>query len=178
MKLPIDKIMMATSVGICSFAALLLQSTPASAKPFSGVDRFPGAGLGGAICAGPDPTAQEIKFQLIRKDSAFQGRVKITGVIRNVSSRNYVDSNTVTLYESNSPAINPELNTFRPLITRNFKSLPQGGVLEISHETDWRTSSEFPPFYAVGINSSSNDCNLKNNRLQRASEPVNALFTP
>jgi hypothetical protein len=57
--------------------------------------------------------------------------------------------------------------------------------MEISYEMDWITSNEFPPVYEVKISFvetagrrvANPDCNTSNNRIQRDSEPANALFT-
>jgi hypothetical protein len=195
MNLSIHKIAIALAVAISSGTNLIIQPNPVLAKP--AIDPIPsvtGGLTGDRLClAGsvPDLAAKEIKYTLLRKDSVNTGRVKVTGVIQNVGRRPYVQVpgsvQMLTLAESNDSSISPSLDSFRTIRgSQRISNLAPGEKMEISYETNWITSNEFPPVYEIKISFLETagrrvvnpDCNTANNRIQRASEPVNALFTP
>jgi hypothetical protein len=199
MNLSIRKLAIALAVTISSATNLFVQSNPVFARPT--IDPVPGVtdglfngGLTGdrsCLAASiPDLAAQEIKYTLLRQDSRYRGRVKVTGVIQNVGRRQYVQAagsaQILTLAESNDTSVSPSLSSFRTIRGRQrISNLAPGEKMEISYEMDWITSNEFPPVYeakisfveTAGRRVANPDCNTSNNRIQRDSEPVNALFT-
>jgi hypothetical protein len=191
MKLSIRKVSIALALTIASATNLFVQSNPVFAKPTVVVDRATTVTNGlirerDSLClaASSDLAAKEIKYTLLRKDSPYKGRVKITGVIQNVGRRQYVEvpgtAQLVSLSESNDTSVSPSPSSFRTFRgEQRIPNLLPGEKMEISYETEWITSNEFPPVYAVTIYAfeANYDCNTSNNRIQRQGEPINALFT-
>lgn len=130
----------------------------------------------------PDPAARQIDFQLIQRTNQFNGRVRITGVVRNVGRAAY-ESNPgqqiAYLYENE-----------RLVAQRSFQNLTPGQEVRVVYVRDWNISSpaegEFPPTYkliigydpdiAIDGNPRNDDCNLNNNRRERSGEDIRALF--
>jgi hypothetical protein len=190
MKLSIRKVSIALALTISSASNLFVQSNPVFAKPTIVVNQATtatgGFTRGDLLCvtASSDLAAKEIKYTLLRKDSPYKGRVKITGVIQNVGRKQYVEvpgtAQLVSLSESNDGSVSPSLSSFRTFRgEQRIPNLLPGEKMEISYETEWITSKEFPPVYAVNISAfeANYDCNTSNNRVERRSEPVNTLFT-
>jgi hypothetical protein len=190
MNFSIRKIAIALAVTISSATNLFVQSNPVFAGPTSVINPAVILQTGltrdsSCLAASvPDLAAKEIKYTLLRKDSRYKGRVKITGVIQNVGRKQYVEvpgtAQLVTLYESNDGSVSPSLSSFRTFRgEQRIPNLLPGEKMEISYETEWSTSKEFPPVYAVNISyfEANYDCNTSNNRVERRSEPINALFT-
>jgi hypothetical protein len=190
MNLSIRKVAIALAVTISSASNLFVQSNPVFAKPTVVVNQATTTVTGGltrdrlCLAASSDLAAKEIKYTLLRKDSLYKGRVKVTGVVQNVGRRQYVEvpgsAQLVTLFESNDTSVSPSLSSFRTFRgEQRIPNLAPGEKMEISYETEWNTSNEFPPVYEVKISyfETNQDCNTTNNRIQRDSEPVNALFT-
>jgi hypothetical protein len=183
----IRKVAIALAVAISSATTMFAQPNYVSALPAAAFEPTV-TNYNPLIC--PDLAAKEIKYQLVRRDSATTGRVRITGVIQNVGNKKYIQSSryghNFSLAESNTSAVAPPLSSFN--ISRGFRpvtNLAPGEKMELSYEMDWYTGNDFPPFYEVKISyyESSNsrgvntDCNLTNNRIERGSEAINALFT-
>jgi hypothetical protein len=194
MNLSIRKLAIALAVTISSATNLFVQSNPVFAGPT--INPVPGVtdGVNGGLAGGdrlrqcltgnvPDLAAKEIKYTLLRQDSRYEGRVRVTGVIQNVGQRPYVESagfaQMLTLTETNGG----DNGWRRTRQTQRIPNLAIGEKMEISYEMNWSTSNEFPPFYEVKISLfagrrvTNPECNTSNNRIQRDSEPVNALFT-
>ncbi|MCM1983705.1 hypothetical protein [Lyngbya confervoides] len=129
-----------------------------------------------------DPAAESIQFQVIRRDSQFRGRVRITGVIKNVGSLAYLSQPSqqgLLLYENN-----------RLVKTSSFQNLAPGATAQISYERDWNSSSpaegEFPPTYKLLItydpdirldgNPNNDDCRSSNNQAVRSGQGINELL--
>jgi hypothetical protein len=127
MNLSIRKLAIALAVTISSATNLFVQSNPVFAgptiNPVPGVtDGFNGGLAGDRSCLAasiPDLAAQEIKYTLLRQDSRYRGRVKVTGVIQNVGRRQYVQpagsAQILTLAESNESSVSPSLSSFRTI---------------------------------------------------------------
>ncbi|MCS6958657.1 MAG: hypothetical protein RMK91_01235 [Pseudanabaenaceae cyanobacterium SKYGB_i_bin29] len=139
------------------------------------------------VLACPDLAAQGINFTLLSRTNAFQGRVRITGVIRNQGTTAYLSNanqQMVYLYEQN-PGGQPRLLAQQP-----FQNLGLGQEVRVVFERNWHRSSpaegEFPPSYIVEVgydpdiridnNPHNDDCRLDNNRLERSGSAINALF--
>jgi hypothetical protein len=180
MKLPIVKIATVMAVTISSAASLVLQPTLAAPPPGSDGDRIPDTRPSG-ICSGPNLTAKEIKFQVIRRTSQFAGRVRITGIVRNTGNKPYLSNANqqgVSLYEVNG--------TKKLVGDKTFQNLRPGQEVKVVFERNWRSSDEFPPKYLMEItfdpdirndsNINNDDCDASDNSLERPGENVNALF--
>jgi hypothetical protein len=173
------KIATLIAVTISSAASPVTQSILAAPPPGGGVT-VPGS-RPGAICSGPDLAAKEIKFQVIRRTSKFAGRVRITGIVRNVGTKAYISSpgqQNVILYEVDG--------TKRLVGDKPFQNLRPGQEAKVVFERDWSASNEFPPKYVMEIgfdldifldgNLNNDDCDPSNNKLERQGEAINALF--
>jgi hypothetical protein len=180
MKHTFVKITTLIAVTISSAASLVMQPTLAAPPPGSGGATVPGS-RPGAICSGPDLVAKEIKFQVIRRTSKFAGRVRITGIVRNIGNKPYISNPNqqgVSLYEVDG--------TRRSVGDKTFQNLRPGQEVKVVFERDWSASNEFPPKYAMEItfdpdirndgNLNNDDCNLSNNTLERDGAAINALF--
>ncbi len=166
------KIALVTAIGLATTTSVVAQSAPVlmltQASPI------------GRSC--PDPSARQIDFQIIQRISQFRGRVRILGAVRNVGRAAY-ESNpgqqTAYLYENS-----------RLVAERRFQNLAPGQEVRVAFERNWNASSpaegEFPPIYKLAIgydpdissdgNPKNDDCNLSNNKVERSSGPINALF--
>jgi hypothetical protein len=123
---------------------------------------------------GPDPAAVGIQFQILGRSCPFKGRVRITGVIRNVG-----DSTSrfghVWLLENG-----------RLVAERWYQSLAPGQLFTVSYDRNWDTSphaeGEFPPTYWLMVPVAddgprdTDDSYLGNNELKRSGAGINAMF--
>ena len=137
---------------------------------------------------GIDPAAMHIKFDIVRRDTPFRGRVRVTGVVKNVGTEQYIDprgrSGAVNLYRA-KPFTTSNLVKSVPL-----KNLRPGQTQTVIHERDWNSSSssegEFPPTYWLDISydpdiradscPTNDDCNWGNNRRSASGMQINTLF--
>lgn len=128
----------------------------------------------------PDPAAYAINFSIINKFSTFKGKVRITGIVKNVGSKAFSGGGGMAyLYEG---------NTLRK--TKSFSFLGVGATLSLYYERNWNRSSpsegEFPPTYKLVIqydpdilmdsNKNNDDCTLVNNSKVRNGAGINDLF--
>lgn len=156
-----------------------------------GVFAIIGSGGGGGddnsnVC--PDPAVQNIIFEIIDQTTAFRGRVRITGIVRNVGGP-YISSDgqqSVALYEIPLGGTLPPT----PTATQAFKDLGSGNEVRVTYERDWDSSSpsegEFPPNYRVMLmydpditadgNERNDDCDSSNNMLEKSGTGINDLF--
>lgn len=135
----------------------------------------------------PDPAVQNIDFKIVSKRSQFSGKVRITGVIKNVGSEPYISAperQSVYLYEV------PIGGTPKLVAKKNFQNLNPGQVVTVSYERNWDAASpsegEFPPSYRLVIaydpditkdgNPKNDDCNSNNNQKERSGADINKLF--
>lgn len=137
---------------------------------------FPGKGL----C--PDPAVRDITFALVSRSGKFKGRVKITGLVKNLgglySSR--VNQQKVQLTEND-----------RVVAQKDFSNLGPGEELTLVYEREW--NAHLPPgtvlaspvyklqiLYDPDIASDGNprndDCNGGNNFLQRDGADILNFF--
>jgi hypothetical protein len=137
---------------------------------------------------GIDPAAHKIKFDIIRRDNQFNGRVRITGIVKNVGTDPYIDprgrSGGVRLFRG-KPFTNEMLVKSAPL-----KNLQPGEKQVIVYERNWNSSSpsegEFPPTYWLDITydpdimmdscPTNDDKNYNNNRKSESGMAINTLF--
>jgi hypothetical protein len=160
-------------------------------KPVQGVQRIrPGQIRPGTIRrACPDPAAHEIRFQIVRRDSQFNGRVRITAIVKNVGGKAFASGpNQAAAHLYQMPAGATSGGTL--VAQRNFQNLAPGATISVSYERDWRSSSpnegEFPPTYRLLIsydpdiymddNKDNDDCNQNNNKKDRSGSGINDLF--
>jgi len=128
----------------------------------------------------PDPAAYKINFILLEKTATFTGRVQITGVVKNIGAKEFKGGGgTAYLYEDSA---------LRK--TKAFSSLLPGEKISLSYVRTWYASStsegEFPPKYKLVIqydidilrdgNKNNDDCNIKNNELERSGRGINDLL--
>ncbi len=128
----------------------------------------------------PDPAAFAIIFKIVNRFSTFTGKVRITGVIKNVGSKAFSGGGGMAyLYEG---------NTLRK--TKNFSYIAPGTTISLFYERNWNSSSpsegEFPPKYKLVIlydpdilmdgNKNNDDCKITNNRKERSGSGINSLF--
>ncbi len=136
----------------------------------------------------PDPAVQNILFEIINQTSAFRGRVRITGVVRNVGGP-YLSSDgqqSVALYEIPLGGSLPPT----PTSSQAYKDLGSGNEVRVTFERNWDSSSpsegEFPPDYRVMLmydpdisadgNERNDDCVSTNNMLEESGSGINDLF--
>ncbi len=138
-----------------------------------------------------DPAAVDIRFEIVRRDTQFRGRVRITGVVRNIGNAAFTSNPgtqqaSAQLYEV--PAGATSGGTLRA--HTNFNALAVGGTVTVSYERDWNSSSpaegEFAPSYKLMIvydpdirldgNPNNDDCNMSNNTRQRSGTEINAML--
>lgn len=135
----------------------------------------------------PDPSASAIDFSIVSRASRFQGRVRITGTVRNVGGAPYesgANQQIASLYEL-VPGGRPRL-----VASRAFQNLAPGADVSVSFVRDWYSASpaegEFPPSYQVIIgydpdiridgNTKNDDCNGSNNTRTRSGADINGML--
>lgn len=135
----------------------------------------------------PDPAVEKIDFTIISKTSQFVGKIRITGVVKNVGLAPYIsgpNQQAVHFYEV------PIGGTARLVAQKKFQNLNPGQQVIVTYERNWHASSpaegEFPSSYKVIIvydpdirldsNPKNDDCNINNNQKERSGADINALF--
>jgi hypothetical protein len=160
---------------------VLAQETKAEQKPLSPKEK-----MVYSICG--DPAAQRIDFVIVKRTmelvngqlrlSPSKGRVRITGVIKNIG-KGYYRTSIPGLRTMFLDAGSTEL------ARKDFGNLAPGQEATIIVERDWDSLSpnegEFPPmyrlyFFTVGPDVSAVDCNVNNNEITRSGADINALF--
>jgi len=138
-----------------------------------------------------DPSAFEIRFEIARRVTQFTGRVRITGVVKNVGTTAFSCSPgavqaSAHLYQM--PAGATSGGTLRG--HTDFSALAVGGTVTVSYECDWNSSSpaegEFPPSFKLMVvydpdilldsNPANDDCNAGNNSRSRSGTDINAML--
>jgi hypothetical protein len=175
---------------IACIAALVLSATNAFADPLPVPPRplQPGPTLPiphppGPLFTCPDPSAARMDLAVVRRDpSGWSGRVRITGVVKNVGSAPYVsgaNQQIVSIYQVQ--------NNHNVLVaTRAFGNLAVGEETTIVFETEWYAPNEFPPSFRMMIvydpdirldgNPKNDDCKMSNNTRERTGAEISALF--
>jgi len=127
--------------------------------------------------------AADIKCELISKRNNFNGRVKITGTVKNIGKKVWrcSASQARALLEEKAPGARPRVLKSEALTRLN---LNQTIILEYS--LDWYTANEFPPDYTIRIdldpdilmdqNPENDDCNSENNHKELKATTINSLF--
>ena len=130
----------------------------------------------------PDPAADRIEFSIINKTSQYQGRVRITGVVKNLGGAYESGPNQQSAYLIDG--------TYTIVATKAFQNLAHGEEVAVIYERDWDASSpgegEFPPTYKLVIaydpdintdgNTKNDDCNTSNNVKTRSGSDMNTMF--
>jgi hypothetical protein len=141
----------------------------------------------------PDPAAHEIRFRIVRRYSQFRGRIRITGIVKNVGGKAFIAGpNQAKAYLYQLPAGVPCANATGGTIVaqRAITNLAAGATLSLSWERDWNSSSpsegEFPPCYRLLIiydpdiymdaSKDNDDCNQNNNKKERSGTEINDML--
>jgi hypothetical protein len=185
---PLAPSVIAAVVTLSTTASILTQATPSISAPVyvNPTDLQITPGTRGIIqsLTCPDPATTRIKYELIKRYSQYQGRVRITGFVKNNGNQPYISGSNqqgVLLYELHPGGVAPRIVKDQP-----FQNLAPGQEVKVVFERDWSISDEFPPNYAILLtydpditidgNSKNDDCNLNNNRLERRGSDINALL--
>jgi len=141
----------------------------------------------------PDPAAYAIRFQIVRRDSQFKGRIRITGIVKNVGGKAFVSNPRqagVYLYELPAGVPPASATTGRVVAQRQIANLAPGATISLSYERNWNSSSpsegEFPNSYRLLItydpdiymdaNKQNDDCNQGNNKKNRSGTEINDML--
>lgn len=136
-----------------------------------------------------DPAAVEIRFDIVRRDSQFAGRVRINGVVKNIGNKTFQSGpNQAAAYLYQLP---PGATSGGTLVAQQpFTYLAVGDAINVSWERDWNSSSpnegEFPNSYRLIIvydpdiymdaNKDNDDCNGNNNQIDRSGTEINDML--
>jgi len=165
------------------------------ANPNTGIKkpRGPVAGPGGTQprVACVDPSAFDLRFDIVRRDTQFRGRVRITGVVKNIGNTAFTSNPgsqqaSAHLYEV--PAGATSGGTLRA--HTDFANLAVNGTVTVTYERDWDSSSpaegEFPSSFKLMIvydpdilldgNTANDDCNVNNNNKALNGTAINAAL--
>jgi hypothetical protein len=140
-----------------------------------------------------DPAAFEIRFEIVRRDSQFRGRIRITGVVKNIGNKAFQSGpNQAAAYLYQLPAgVPPASATGGTIVAQQpITNLAVGATLNLSWERDWDSSSpnegEFPNSYRLLIsydpdiymdaNKDNDDCNQNNNKKERNGSEINDML--
>jgi len=138
-------------------------------------------------CYGPDPAAYRINFKIIQRYSRFRGRVRISGIVKNIGMQAFHSDPrqaSVCLYEFVLGMRG------RVVARRSLEDLAPNTTISLVYYRNWDSSSpaegEFPPNYVLLIaydpdilsdgNPQNDDCNYKNNQLERSGSDINDLL--
>jgi hypothetical protein len=141
----------------------------------------------------PDPAATEIRFQIVRRYSQFRGRIRITGVVKNIGGKAFIAGpNQAKAYLYQLPPGVPCANATGGTIVAQqaITNLAPGATLLVSWERDWNSSSpsegEFPSCYRLLItydpdiymdaSKDNDDCNQNNNKKDRSGTEINDML--
>jgi hypothetical protein len=141
----------------------------------------------------PDPAAYEIRFRIVRRYSQFKGRIRITGIVKNVGGKAFIAGpNQAKAYLYQLPAGVPCANATGGTVVaqRAIINLAPGATIPLSWERDWNSSSpsegEFPHCYRLLItydpdiymdaSKDNDDCNQNNNKKDRSGTEINDML--
>ncbi len=137
---------------------------------------------------GIDPAAIAIKFKIVKRTSQFRGRVRISGVVKNVGTEQYIDprgrSGVIQLFRAK------RFTTDNLVASAPLRNLKPGKTQTVSFVRNWNSSSpnegEFPPTYYLNIGydpdilqdscPTNDDKRLGNNRRERSGKGINDMF--
>ncbi len=148
------------------FGAISL-AVPARAAPIPPPAQAIPAGKG-------DPAAVRIDFQLVSRSShPYKGRVRIVGVVRNVSNSPFPSVGSALLWEETPGAPKQQV------AKKSFGALAPGQEVTVSYERDWFTQVSFKPVYRliVTVDPDYREENYNNNVLTRSGADIDKLFT-
>ena len=132
----------------------------------------------------PDPAVVDIKFSIVQRYSQFYGKVRITGVVKNVGKADYISK------PGRQSIVLDAGDAAHPLKTIPFTNLKSGQSITISYELNWDSASpnegEFPPTYRVYILydpditmdsiKTNDDCNMGNNSMAKSGKAINDML--
>ncbi len=132
----------------------------------------------------PDPAVVDIKFSIVQRYSQFRGKVRITGVVKNVGKADYISK------PGRQSIVLDAGDAAHPLKTIPFTNLKSGQSITISYELNWDSASpnegEFPPTYRVYIVydpditmdsiKTNDDCNVNNNSMTKSGKAINDML--
>ena len=140
-----------------------------------------------------DPAAQEIRFEIAQRYTQFRGRIRITGVVKNIGGKAFIagpDQAKAYLYQmpAGVPCANATGGTM--IAQKAIVNLAAGATSELSWERDWDSSSpsegEFPSCYRLFItydpdiymdaSKDNDDCNQNNNKIDRSGTEINDML--
>jgi hypothetical protein len=141
----------------------------------------------------PDPAAVELRFQIVRRYSQFKGRIRITGVVKNIGAKAFIagpNQARAYLYQLPSGVPCPNATGGTIVAQREIRNLAPGASLPVSWERDWNSSSpsegEFPNCYRLLITydpdiymdatKDNDDCNQDNNKKDRSGTEINDML--
>jgi hypothetical protein len=143
---------------------------------------------GATPCADP---AADIELALISKSGPAAGRVRITGIVKNLGTVPWAATSPshrlqIVLAQRNSRA-QPEGEPVQPAIA--IRELAPGQQYRIDHQLDWETAKHASyPRFVVRLSDSgqagappaaySLDCRSANNRKEITAADINRLFQP
>jgi hypothetical protein len=136
-----------------------------------------------------DPAATAVDFTMLSRSttSRFQGRVRITGKVKNLGAQAFESrpgQQSIQLVET------PLGGRPRIVATLPFVNLAPNQEISVSFDRSWDASSpaegEFPPNYKIVLsydpdiyidgNTKNDDCVSTNNTRERSSADINAMF--
>jgi len=139
-------------------------------------------------CADP---AADIEIALISKTGPTTGRVRITGIVKNLGSATWISSSPshrlqMVLVQKNSAANSPGHPAEPPIA---IVELLPGRQIRIDHQLNWNTSknTSYPRFIVKFSNTGRigayparyhPDCRTDNNRKEVTASDINELFGP
>lgn len=132
----------------------------------------------------PDLAVVDIKFSIVQRYSTFRGKVRISGVVKNIGKADYISrpGSQMIVLDAGDAA--------HPLKTVPFTNLKMGQSITISYETDWDSASpnegEFPPTFRVYLSfdpdismdslKTNDDCNPSNNHMSKSGVDINKML--
>lgn len=168
-----------TTMGCCAvvLTALGLRAEAVLAAPASNAEP----------CADP---AADIEIALISKTGPTTGRVRITGIVKNVGSAAWVATSPAQRLQmvlaQQSSADPPDTEPVEPVIA--IAQLKPGEQFKIDHQVNWdaRTRGLYPKFilriFDTGattlVGATDRDCHSDDNRKEITAADINKLFGP
>ncbi len=134
----------------------------------------------------PNLSADRIDFAILRRDNLTSGRVRITGVVKNIGADflSNPGQQAILLYEQAPGAAFPAA----PVARLDFETLLAGEELTVQYTREWNSSmqSEFPfdyilmvsldPDILIDANPDNDDVTPANNTLTVSGSGINTLF--
>lgn len=168
---------------------LAIAPHPAVTGPAAVHPKVPGGAVTAIQCI--DPAAFDVSFAVVRRDTQFRGRVRITGTVKNIGTAAFTCNPGTQQASAHLYELPPGATSGGTLRAHtDFSSLAVNGTVTVTYERDWDSSSpsegEFPPSYKLMIvydpdirldgNPANDDCHMNNNDKSRSGTEINALF--